>query len=79
MPDELPARCGGEVPHSWHDHLGYTQGISSEEQLLWIVDVDGRRVLLVAGYFPGPEPTARQVRSSPDGRRATFVEARTLG
>ena len=78
MPAELPARCGGDVPHSWHDHLGYTQGISSgKSQLLWIVDVDGRRVMLVAGYFPGPEgPNARQVRElSTMAEGATFVEA----
>lgn len=78
VPAELPAACDGEVPSSWHDHVGATQGISSgKTQLLWIVDVDGRRVMLVAGYFPGPEgPTARQVRElSTMAEGATFVEA----
>ncbi len=58
----LPATCPDE-PFSWRDHLGGTQGISSgKTQLLWIVDVDGQRVMLLAGYFPGPQgPTPRQV------------------
>lgn len=78
VPADLPARCGGNMPHSFQDHLGGTQGISSgKTQLVWIVDVDGRRVVLLAGYFPGPEgPTARQVQElSTMAEGATFVEA----
>lgn len=77
VPADIPAKCQGELL-SWHDHLGGTQGIGpGKTQLLWIVDVDGHRLMLLAGYFPGPEgPTPRQVRELTQmAEGATFVDA----
>ena len=55
VPADIPAKCQGEL-HSWRDHPGGTQGIGpGKTQRLWIVDVDGHRLMFVAGYFPGPE------------------------
>ena len=61
VPSDIPAKCQGEL-HSWREHLGGTQGIGpGKTQRLWIVDVDGHRLMLVVGYFPGPEgPTPRR-------------------
>ncbi len=77
VPDEYPAACQGELL-GWRDHLGGTQGIGpGKTQHLWIVDVDGHRLVLVAGYFPGPEgPTPGQIREvTRMARNATFVDA----
>lgn len=62
VPAEIPAECHGDLL-SWRDHSGSTQGIDlGKTQRLWIVDVDGHRLMMVAGYFPGPEgPTPTQV------------------
>ena len=77
VPTDIPATCYGE-PLSWRDHLGGTQGIGTgKTQLLWIVDVDGHRVMLLAGYFPGPDgPTPKQVNELTQmAEGATFVDA----
>ena len=56
VPADVPADCQEGQPHSWRDHQGGTQGIGpGKTQRLWIVDVDGQRVMLVVGYFPGDE------------------------
>jgi len=62
VPDKMPAECH-DRPRSWIDVHGSTQGIGpGKTQLLWIVDVDGHRLMLVAGYFPGRKgPTPQQV------------------
>jgi len=80
VPADIPAKCQGE-PQSWRDHLGGTQGIGpGKTQLLWIVDVDGHRLMLLAGYFPGPEgPTPRQVKElNQMAEGATFVDANQI-
>ncbi len=77
VPANIPARCQGELL-SWRDHLGGTQGIGTgKTQRLWIVDVDGHRLMLIAGYFPGPDgPTPRQVKEMTQmAEGATFVDA----
>ena len=62
VPADIPAECPGTLV-SWRDHLGGTQGIGpGKRQLLWILEVDGQRLMLLAGYFPGRGgPTAGQV------------------
>ena len=62
VPATVPAECGGQ-PRSWRDVQGGYQGVGEgKTQRLWIADVDGQRLMLVAGYFPGPEgPTPAQV------------------
>ena len=63
VPARLPARC--DALHSWIDYHGSTQGIGEgKTQRLWIVDVDGQRLMLVAGYFPGKEGPTPQRRST---------------
>jgi hypothetical protein len=77
VPARLPAECQSELP-SWRDHHGSTQGIGpGKTQRLWIVDVDGHRLMLVAGYFPGPDgPTASQIDEMTQmAEGATFVDA----
>ncbi len=77
VPADLPAECRGE-PLSWRDHWGGTQGVGAgKTQCLWIVDVDGHRLMFLAGYFPGPEaPTPRQVDElTTMAEGATFVDA----
>jgi hypothetical protein len=55
VPERLPARCFGSLA-GFRDYLGGTQGIGpGKTQLLWIVDVDGQRMMLLVGYFPGAE------------------------
>ena len=79
VPSELPANCQGELL-SWRDHPGGTQGDGpGKTQRLWIVDVDGHRLVLVVGYFPGPEgPTRKQVNEMIQmAEGATFVETPT--
>ena len=63
VPADVPAECQGGELLSYRDHEGGTQGIDlGKTQRLWIADVDGHRLMLVAGYFPGPEgPTPEQV------------------
>ena len=62
VPDRLPAACPEPLP-GWRDYQGGTQGIGTgKTQHLWIVDVDGHRLMILAGYFPGAEgPGPRQV------------------
>ena len=62
VPASLPVECQGQ-PRAWRDVNGGIQGVGEgKTQRLWIVDVDGQRLMLVAGYFPGPEgPTPAQV------------------
>jgi hypothetical protein len=76
VPTDIPAECQGE-PLSWRDHLGSTQGIGpGKTQHLWIVDVDGHRLMFVAGYFPGAEgPTPTQIDEMTQmAEGATFVD-----
>ena len=77
VPSEIPAKCQGEL-HSWREHSGGTQGNGpGKTQLLWIVDVDGHRLMLVVGYFTGPEgPTSEVVDEMTQmAEGATFVDA----
>lgn len=77
VPADLPAKCQDDLL-SWRDHSGGTQGIGTgKTQHLWIVDVDGHRLMMIAGYFPGPEgPTPRQVDEMTQmAEDATFVDA----
>ena len=62
VPADLPAGCSSG-PHSWRDFHGSTQGVGpGKTQRVWIVDVDGQRLMMVAGYFPGPEgPSPGQI------------------
>ncbi len=59
VPARLRGACRTELS-SWRAHLGGFQGIGAgKAQLLWIVEVDGQRLMLVVGYFPradGPSP-----------------------
>lgn len=76
VPAHIPAKCQGE-PLSWRDHLGGTQGIGrGKTQRLWILDVEGHRVMLIAGYFPTRgAPTPGQVDELTQmAEGATFVE-----
>jgi hypothetical protein len=79
VPARLPAECHSHgQPLSWRDHLGGMQGIGTgKTQRLWIADVDGHRLMLVAGYFPGPEgPSRGQVNEMTRMvQSATFVDA----
>ncbi|WP_377642442.1 hypothetical protein [Oryzobacter terrae] len=77
LPAVLPAACG-EEPSSWRDHHGSTQGVAAgKTQRLWIVDVDGQRLMMVVGYFPGPEgpsaSTIEELNRMVEG--AVFVDA----
>ena len=77
LPADLPRACFDE-PLSWRDHLGGSQSVGpGKAQRLWIVDVDGHRVMFLAGYFPGPEgPTRRQINEMTRmAEGATFVDA----
>ncbi len=77
VPAELPAECQDE-PLSWRDHRGGSQGVGAgKTQRLWIVDVDGHRLMFVAGYFPGPGgATPGQVDEMTQmAEGATFVDA----
>ena len=76
VPADLPDRCDNG-PASFRDHVGGTQGIGpGKTQRLWIVDVDGRRLMLLAGYFPDREgPTPEQVvELTAMAEQATFVD-----
>lgn len=77
VPADLPADCHGE-PLGWRDYLGGSQGVGAgKTQRLWIVDVDGHRLVLVAGYFPGDEgPTRKQINEMTQmAEGAAFVDA----
>ena len=77
VPARVPAGCLGQ-PRSWRDVNGSYQGVGEgKTQRLWIVDVDGQRLMLVAGYFPGPEgPTPAQVDElTRMAEGASFVDA----
>ena len=77
VPANIPATCQGDLL-SWRDHSGGTQGIApGKTQRLWIVDVDGHRLMLVVGYFPGPEgPSPKQVDEMTQmAEGATFIDA----
>jgi hypothetical protein len=77
VPKDRPDGCG-DRPASFRDHAGGTQGIGpGKTQRLWIVDVDGRRLMFLAGYFPGPEgPTPEEVDElTAMVEEATFVDA----
>jgi hypothetical protein len=80
VPTDIPDGCGGDVM-GWRDHLGGTAGIGAgKTQPLWIADVDGHRLMLMAGYFPGPDgPTPEQVDEiTLMAESATFVDATQL-
>jgi len=52
VPDPIPARCDGMLYH-WRDDIGGSQGIGpGKRQRLWILDVAGQRVVILAGWFP---------------------------
>jgi hypothetical protein len=52
VPDPVPDRCPAE-PYHWVDDVGGTQGVGpGKRQRLWILDVEGQRVVIVAGWFP---------------------------
>ncbi len=77
VPADIPDKCRSELL-SWHDHLGGTQGIGAgKTQRLWIVDVDGHRLMLIAGYFLGHGgPTPKQVdEMTKMAEMAAFVDA----
>lgn len=77
VPARIPARCHGEL-YSWREHTGGTQGIGAgKTQHLWIVDVDGHRLMLVLGYFPGPGGPGRDLVDEmvQMAEGATFVDA----
>lgn len=77
VPSEIPSKCQDEL-HSWREHSGGTQGNGpGKTQLLWIVDVDGHRLMLVVGYFPGPEGPSPKVvdEMTRMAEEASFVDA----
>lgn len=77
VPARLPARCHGDL-FGWREYSGGTQGIGpGKAQRLWIVDVDGHRLMLVVGYFPGPDGPTRAVIKEMNqmAEGAAFVEA----
>ncbi len=77
VPAKIPAKCHGDLL-SWREYSGGTQGIGpGKTQRLWIVDVDGHRLMLVAGYFPGPGgPTPSQIDEMTQmAEGARFVDA----
>jgi hypothetical protein len=52
VPDPIPVRCGGMLYH-WLDDIGGSQGLGpGKRQRLWILDVAGQRVVILAGWFP---------------------------
>ena len=68
-----PVRLAGVLRRHW--------GIGSgKAQRLWIVDVDGHRLMLVVGYCPGPEGPTRAVikEMTQMAAGATFVDADQL-
>lgn len=76
VPEDLPSRCGDQ-PASFRDHVGSTQGVApGKDQRLWIVEVDGQRLVLLAGYFPGPRGTTPEQVAELTGmvERASFVD-----
>jgi hypothetical protein len=76
VPSDIPAKCQDELL-SWREHSGGTQGSGpGKTQRLWIVDVEGHRLMLVAGYFPGPDgPTPKLVEEMTKmAEGATFVD-----
>ena len=60
VPDPTPSGCGDQ-PYHWVDDQGGSQGLGpGKRQRLWILDVAGDRVMIVAGWFPagGSDPSA---------------------
>jgi len=60
VPDPTPDGCGDQ-PYHWVDDQGGSQGIGpGKRQRLWILDVAGERVMILAGWFPagGSDPAA---------------------
>ena len=60
VPDPTPDGCGDE-PYHWVDEMGGTQGLGpGKHERLWILDVAGKRVMILAGWFPagGSDPAA---------------------
>lgn len=60
VPDPTPDGCGDQ-PYHWVDDQGGSQGIGpGKRQRLWILDVAGERVMILAGWFPagGSDPSA---------------------
>jgi len=60
VPDPTPSGCGDPLSH-WVDEMGGTQGHGpGKRQRLWILDVAGERVMILAGWFPagGSDPSA---------------------
>jgi hypothetical protein len=60
VPDPTPDGCGDE-PYHWVDEMGGSQGLGpGKHERLWILDVAGQRVMILAGWFPagGSDPAA---------------------
>jgi hypothetical protein len=60
VPDPTPSGCGDQ-PFHWVDDQGGSQGVGlGKRQRLWILDVAGERVMILAGWFPaeGSDPAA---------------------
>jgi hypothetical protein len=71
VPDPIPSSCGD--PYLWRDDAGGNQAIGAgKHQRLWIVDVKGERVVILAGWFPaggsdaGSGTTAAQAKELTD-------------
>jgi hypothetical protein len=57
MSDPTPSGCGDQ-PYHWVDDQGGSQGLGpGKRQRLWILDVAGERVMILAGWFPAGAPT----------------------
>ena len=52
VPDPMPASCG-DAPEHWIDDVGGSQAVGpGKRQRLWILDVEGQRLVIMAGWFP---------------------------
>ena len=52
VPDPIPPGCGAQ-PFHWRDDSGGSQVVGDgKHQRLWILDVSGQRLMIVAGWFP---------------------------
>ena len=78
VPADLPATCRRRTLQLARPPRRHPRNRPrARPSCLWIVDVDGQRVMLLAGYFPGPAgPTPKQVdEMTLMAEGATFVDA----
>ena len=77
VPSEIPSKCQGAAPQLARAPGGTQGNGPGKTQLLWIVDVDGHRLMLVVGYFPGPEGPSPKVvdEMTRMAEEASFVDA----